>query len=45
MSTKIVITKNIINYISANGYRSDPIIDELIKETKKELINETNKNI
>ena len=33
MSTQIVITKNIINYISANGYRSDPIIDELIKET------------
>ena len=29
MSTQIVITKNIINYISTNGYRSDPIIDEL----------------
>ncbi len=35
MSTQIVITKNIINYISTNGYRSDPIIDELIKKTNE----------
>lgn len=33
MSTQIEITQNIINYLSANGYRPDPIIDELVKET------------
>jgi len=33
MSTQIEITKNIINYLSTNGYRSDSVIDELVKET------------
>ena len=33
MSTQIEITENIINYLSTNSYRSDPIIDELVKET------------
>jgi predicted O-methyltransferase YrrM len=33
MSTQIEITQNIVNYLSKNGYRSDPIIDELIKKT------------
>jgi predicted O-methyltransferase YrrM len=35
MSTQIEITKNIVNYLSKNGYRSDPIIDELVKETNE----------
>ena len=33
MSTQIEITQNIVNYLSKNGYRADPIIDELIKKT------------
>ena len=33
MSTQIEITQNIINYLFTNGYRSDPVIDELVKET------------
>ena len=33
MSTQIEITKNIINYLSTNGYRPDPVIDALVKET------------
>jgi len=33
MSTQIEITQNIINYLSVNGYRADPVIDELVKET------------
>ena len=33
MSKQIEITQNIINYLSINGYRHDPIIDELVKET------------
>ena len=32
MSTQIEITKKVINYLSLNGYRSDPVVDELIKE-------------
>ena len=35
MSTQIEITQNIVNYLSKNGYRSDPIIDELVKETNE----------
>ena len=33
MSNQIEITKNIINYLSSNGYNHDPIIDELVNET------------
>jgi len=33
MSTQIEITQNIINYLSTNSYRPDPVIDELVKET------------
>ena len=35
MSTQIEITKNLVKYLSQNGYRDDPIIEELIKETKE----------
>ena len=35
MSAQIEINSNIIKYIASNGYRSDPIIDELIKKTKE----------
>ena len=35
MSTQIEITQNIVNYLSKNGYRSDPVIDELVKETNE----------
>ena len=35
MSTQIEITQNIVNYLSKNGYRSDPVIDELVKETNQ----------
>jgi len=34
MSTQIEITKKVINYLSNLSYRPDPIIDELVKETK-----------
>ena len=34
MSTQIEINKKIINYLSKLSYRPDPIVDELIKETK-----------
>ena len=33
MSTQIEITQNIINYLRTNGYRSDPVVEELVKET------------
>ena len=35
MSTQIEITQNIVNYLSKNGYRSDSVIDELVKETNE----------
>ncbi len=34
MSTQIEINKKVINYLSKLSYRPDPIVDELIKETK-----------
>ena len=34
MSTQIEINKQLVNYLETFGYRRDPIIDELIKETK-----------
>ena len=34
MSTQIEINKQLVNYLQTVGYRSDPIIDTLIKETK-----------
>jgi len=34
MSTQIEITKDIVNYLSSYGYRSDKIIDELVAETR-----------
>ena len=34
MSTQIEITKQLVNYLQSVGYRQDPIIDTLIKETK-----------
>ena len=35
MSMQIEINSNIVKYLASNGYRSDPIIDELIKKTKE----------
>ena len=35
MSAQIEINSNIIKYIASNGYRSNPIIDELVKKTKE----------
>ena len=35
MSKQIQITKDLIQYLLSYGYRPDPIIDELIAETKK----------
>ena len=35
MSTQIEINSSIVKYLASNGYRSDPIIDELIKKTKE----------
>ena len=34
MSTQIEINKQLVKYIQTIGYRQDPIIDELVKETK-----------
>tara|TARA_B100001123_G_scaffold74424_1_gene83816 strand:- start:709 stop:1365 length:657 start_codon:yes stop_codon:yes gene_type:complete len=34
MSSQIEINKKVINYLQSVGYRSDPIIDDLVKETK-----------
>ena len=34
MSTQIEIDKQLVNYLQSVGYRQDPIIDTLIKETK-----------
>ena len=34
MSTQIEINSNIVKYLTSNGYRSDPIIDELVKKTQ-----------
>ena len=34
MSTQIEINSSIVKYLASNGYRSDPIIDELVKKTK-----------
>ena len=34
MSTQIEINKQLISYLQTVGYRSDPIIDKLVKETK-----------
>ena len=34
MSSQIEINKQLVNYLQTVGYRSDPIIDTLIKETK-----------
>ena len=35
MSTQIEINKSLVNYLSRIGYRSDSVVDELIKETQK----------
>ena len=35
MSTQIVINKQLVNYLQSVGYREDPIIDTLVKETKE----------
>ena len=32
---QIEINSNIVKYLASNGYRSDPIIDELVKKTKE----------
>ena len=34
MSTQIEINKQLVNYLQTVGYRSDPIIDKLVKETQ-----------
>ena len=34
MSTQIEINKHLVNYLQNKGYRPDPIIDDLVKETK-----------
>ena len=34
MSTQIEINKKLVNYLQTVGYRRDPIIDKLVKETK-----------
>ncbi len=34
MSTQIEINKQLVNYLQNVGYRRDPIIDKLVKETK-----------
>ena len=34
MSTQIEINKRLVNYLQTVGYRRDPIIDKLVKETK-----------
>ena len=34
MSTQIEINKQLVNYLQTVGYRRDPIIDKLVKETK-----------
>ena len=34
MSTQIEINKQLVNYLQSVGYRHDPIIDTLVKETK-----------
>ena len=34
MSTQIEINKQLVSYLETFGYRRDPIIDELVKETK-----------
>ena len=34
MSTQIEINKKLVSYLQTVGYRRDPIIDELVKETK-----------
>tara|TARA_B100001964_G_scaffold208996_1_gene242117 strand:+ start:31 stop:687 length:657 start_codon:yes stop_codon:yes gene_type:complete len=34
MSTQIEINKHLVNYLQTAGYRHDPIIDKLVKETK-----------
>ena len=34
MSTQIEINKELVNYLQTVGYRRDPIIDKLVKETK-----------
>ena len=35
MSKQIEITKEVINYLSDLNYRTDPVVDELVKETTK----------
>ena len=35
MSMQIEINSNTVKYLTSNGYRSDPIIDELVKKTKE----------
>ena len=35
MSMQIEINSNIVKYLASNGYRSDPIIDELVQKTKE----------
>ena len=34
MSTQIEINKRLVNYLQTAGYRHDPIIDKLVKDTK-----------
>jgi len=34
MSTQIEINSDVVKYLALNGFRSDPIINELVKETK-----------
>ncbi len=34
MSTQIEINKQLVNYLQSVGYRQDPIVDALVKETK-----------
>ena len=34
MSTQIEINQRVVNYLSKIGYRSDPVVNELVKETQ-----------
>jgi len=34
MSNQVLIDENLLKYLQTIGYRSDPVVDELVKETK-----------
>ena len=35
MSNQVLVDENLLKYLQTIGYRSDPVVDELVKETKK----------